>query len=274
MKDNNTREERTQKLQDAIDYIEENMIEQVGKLRQNKKKKASINWKKAVTQVASIALVLVGAYACITFVGPNFYGDKSNGGQESAGNSDATPGYVDENDTTKDGADENDTPQNNMGQSGGEGAPEQEGVPESDVLNSEEWNPNFDAETNGDNETMGDVMNIGYDWVKVFMLPNKIWEEYDEQEAMEQVVVIAEEYRDDIQKFLGNMYVSPVYDSKQLPAFDTDMRYHLFFEKKDGAIVHCVLDEGYVHYDAMPQYYIELEESAYEMMVNILAQHW
>ena len=123
---------------------------------------------------------------------------------------------------------------------------------------------------------LGDIYQLHDNYVRVFMLPHKVWENAEnEQEALKQAVVIGTEHKAEMDNLVEDMCEANSGLTEELPASDPDMIYHLFFEKEDGQIIHCwLLEDGYLYYHNKSEICLILDRSTYATIFKILATYW
>lgn len=312
---------RSEIIQDALDLLNEDLIEEADKLRQKTEgvslgltqdvpenvtekqpRKFTGRWRRWTALAASICLLVIGSWAW----------NNLGIGRENGADYDGINGVEDhesrpENMGTSDGKDTLEDIVNGIwgGASAGDANPEDvvmndglhdyeendrnDAIEEKDSNYEaviEEWNEKeteldtsnggIDVEEIIVQATMGDIYHLCDNYIRVSIVPNKIWESSSsEEEAIQQAVPIKDRYMEYVDALIEDMCESPCALTEELPPLDPEMTYHLFFERKDGEIIHCwFLEGGYVYYQQADDICVILDEETYDTMVKILAMHW
>lgn len=270
------KESRSELLQEALDFLDEDMIEEVDRLRRNQVEKASDStaakkqaetvskskikrfpWRRITALTASLCLLVIGSRAWKNYVGTSAE-DKMN--KEDMEYNDGYPAIMDSQQAVKENgvADKVD------------GVAE-EGVPDNVLSDYESGNKTEEA-----GPVLGDKYDLQNNYVNVSMIPHKVWEQAaSEEEALQQAVAINAEYKEGIDRLVEAMCIANCVLTEELPASDTDMIYHLFFERTDGEVVHCwLLEDGFLYYHDISDVCLSLDKATYGEILNILAMHW
>ena len=287
------KESSSERIHEALNFLDEDMIEEVDQLRWNQMEGASdstdaekqaetvsksgikgFSWRRVTALAASLCLLVIGSWAWENYVGPSTE-DKMN--KEDMEYNDRNPAIMDSQQPDK------------------EDDAAQEGVLDSDLIDygtdnntdgvveyeSEVKSPEQDSNEIDENPTemltvLGDEYHLQNNYVNVSMLPHKVWTEtVSEEEALQKAVTIDAEYKKDIDKLVEAMCTANCVLTEELPASDTDMIYHLFFERTDGEVVHCwLLENGYLYYHDKSDVCLSLDRATYGTTFKILAMHW
>lgn len=287
------REKRAEIIQDALEYLDDDMIENVDKLRMGTKvpveragkfKNFFAHSTRYLAVAASVCLLIVGAVAWENVMGPS-NSMEAPMGTESGENKDRVPNAAPE--ISEDYED------------GTEVKPEKPGEEsdavingtelETDVVSSQEKNteekPNPpEAVEPGEPDQyspMGDAYQLVDNYVKVTMLPNKAWaSEKTVKENFAKSREIEERYYEKIDKFIEELCETPLLETKMVmdawPSVgDTDM-YHLFFQRSDGEVVQvCIFsDYGCVYFYDKQEYCMKIDGDILYEVLKVLWVHW
>ena len=280
------KEKRVEIIQDALDYLDDDMLESVDKLRMGTKKTANKYSVRYLAVAASVCLLVIGAFAWENLIGPPSVHDAVLWGSESMDENEHAPEYA-------------------------PGEPEQEGdmdySTQEDIITDtkEEVDSYDDQETltdavikppvSGEVENpiepevgepdhyppIGDKYQLVNNYTKVTMLPNKVWlSEETIKENFERSREIGKEYYEKIDKFIEALCTTPLTETKMvmdawMPEGDTDA-YHLFFQRSDGEIVQvCIFsDYGCVYFYHDQKYCMKIEGDILYEVLKVLWTHW
>ena len=295
------KEQQSEVIHDALGMLDDDMIEEVARLRGHvaetvteKKehidgaKKSPIRWRRWTALAASVCLLVIGSWAWDNYLNIENSSDCNDEGIcESENDKDAvqegdieTLGTesipLDSNAESVDGVE----PEGNKGNAAEQQKPEQM---EPDHEDSEVQKPSDSMpEMEEMEETLlplGDKFHLKENYVRVSILPAKVWGDNVVGESvtsyLSQAVTIKEEYWEDMDELIGNMCEVRCFPSALVEQSDKDMVYHIFFERNDGAIIHCwLLEDGYMYYHDYDEVYMKLDKEVYDNIFKILAMHW
>ena len=267
---------RNEFIHDALNHLDDDMIEEVDKLRNLKKKK--FPWHRVTAIAASVCLLFIGGYAWENYlkpIGDGKFDDMSDQRPESAPSNDQDL---------------------NEGVSGADVEHETDRPPEPDVDNS---TANSSAPTDsvceseakpGAPETtepsefdyytaLGDAYLLKDNYTKITMLPHKAWsEDASLEEVLSKSVEIESRDYEAFDRFIEALCDTPRIESRYVSAVtnpDADMVYHIFFHKADGTVVHVwMCDDLYVCYDADRDYCMQIDRTVYVNVFKRLATYW
>ncbi len=284
------KEDRVETIHDALDYLDDDLIEDVDKLRRNevetsvasfKSKTKNKSWRKWTTLAASICILVAGSL----IMGDYLESTEPNGDYVPGTEAESEKDNVDKEEEIASGNLSDVTTENETGSvnsfSTEQIRDEVGGNPEMMETETEPSDEdNLDVEGTDTNVTLGDLYQLKDNYIRVSMIPHKVWETAkDEKEAYEQAVTIDEKYQDDFAIFVDTLCKSgciQIEESLQQTPNTEDLIYHLFFEKKDGEVVHCwLLGKDRVFYHEKDDLCIVIEnKELYNNIYNILAMHW
>lgn len=312
MSDN--KEKRAEVILDALDYLDDDMIESVDKLRKKSEEtshkkngfRTVFRYNKQVLAVAaSVCLLFIGAYAWENGMGSPNYNDEHKGHAPSGtevGNQ--MPGRPEYDDTEKD---EN-VLENTEADSDSidakppvatqpletESSSTQEKYPvdinpddtsaenpdKSDV-SEEEMRPSEPEESVEPDECLplGDVYQLLNNYVKVTMLPNKAWsKDATLEENFMAGKEIEEKYYATMDSFVEELCTTPLLNTDFVMGSvspEVDC-YHLFFQRTDGKIVQvCIFDYyGFVYFGDTKEYGMKIDGDILAEVLKVLWTKW
>lgn len=264
-------ENRSELIHDALNLLDEDMIEDVDRLRGNAaetveetKKIKKVPWRRWTALAASICVLVIGGWAWQNFQKQNldYEADKENkedflsnqeDGKEKVTESDDRA--EDANDVVIDGEPPNIEEENSTGE-------------------KEDPQPPKDHST--EVGSYASIRSLKDNYVQVSVIPHKVWESAaSEEDAMQQAVVIDAKYKEDMDKLVEAMCAGNGVLTEELPESDPDMIYHLFFERADGEIIHCwLLEDGFLYDHEAGDWSVALDRDVYGNTFKILALHW
>jgi hypothetical protein len=287
------REKRAEIIQDALEYLDDDMIENVDKLRmgtQNPVRNAGrfkeifANNSHYLTVAASVCLLVIGAFAWGNVIGPSNYQDAPMG-TESGGDNYREPEKAPAMDEEL--------------VDGTEGKPEEPEIEtdavingtelDTDVASSQEKNPEEmpnppDAVEPGESESyppIGDAYQLVDNYVKVTMLPNKAWApEETIKDNFAKSKEIGEKYYGIIDKFVEALCDTPRLRTDMVLDTGNPMEgadgYHIFFQRTDGEIVQvCIFaDYSFVYFYSDSEHGMKMDEDVLDGLLKVLAIHW
>lgn len=289
------KEDRAELIHDALNQLDDDLIEDVDRLRGNELKKTKMtSWHKWTALAASICILVAGSLMMGDFL-ENIEPDRDS---------------VESNQAESENQNDNDNLEDERNPANMNDASVED---ESEVLDLFEYETEIEAEVSdqskeeieyddkevgkvetenappeveepNEEEIQGGILDDLYqlkdNYIRVSMIPHKVWESAeDEDTAYQQAVSIKEKYQDDFAKFVNALcdgkYVQ-VEESLQGTPNSEDMIYHLFFEKKDGEVVHLWLlgDNRAFYHEEDTLCIIVEDEDLYNSIYKILAMHW
>lgn len=296
-------------IQDALDLLDDDLITEANALRegnsaqgtdsagQEKIKMSRImnwHWRRWVATAASVCLLIIGGWAWMNLdIGGNtnigadgdFLTDGIETQREDNSSNDTIDGML--SDDAHIGEDEESVINNSSSENIIDVEvknPEVEASTDSDMV-IEEMEPVTETEIPNEGDkveenivyaSMADIYHLQDNYLSVSIIPHKIWESSaSEEEAIEQASMIKEKYKWCMDMLLEDMLENPCVLTEELPPIEPEQIYHLFFEKKDGEIVHCwFLTEGFLFYHEFTDIGIILDTETCDTLIKILAMHW
>lgn len=290
---NNNKEKRAEIIQDALEYLDDDMIENVDKLRMGTQnpvrnpgriKRLFANSSHYLTVAASVCLLLIGAFAWGNVIGSSNSMDAPMGTESVGGN---------HHEPEMDG---------DFFEDGTEVKPEEPAKPgeesdavingtelETEVIGTQEKNP---EETPNPPEAvepgeldwyppMGDAYQLVDNYVKVTMLPHKAWDaEETIKDNLAKSKEIGEKYYKIIDKFVEALCDTPRLRTDRVMDIgnsveDADV-YHIFFQRTDGEIVQvCIFaDYGFVYFYSDSDLGMKIEGEVLNELLKVLWKHW
>lgn len=290
------REKRAEIIQDALEYLDDDMIENVDKLRMGTKvpveragkfKNFFAHSTRYLAVAASVCLLIVGVVAWENVMGPS-NSMKAPMGTESGGDKDRVPNAAPE--ISEDYEDGTEVKPGKPEKPGEESDAVINGTElENDVVSSQEKNteekPNPpEAVEPGEPDhysPMGDAYQLVDNYDKVTMLPNKAWaSEETIKDNFAKSKEIGEKYYKIIDKFVKALCDTPrlrtdmVLDTGN-PVEGAD-GYHIFFQRTDGEIVQvCIFaDYSFVYFYSDSELGMKMDEDVLDGLLKVLAIYW
>lgn len=266
-----SKEKRSELIHDALDLLDEDLIEDVDRLRggvaesvseSEKAKKRRFNWRRFTAFAASLCVLVIGSWAWQNFHEPN-----SKAEAESSKDKD----FMSSN--------------QEVAEEEAQASQEKDGLPsdkrEEYDMEKEDVAATQEVPYPNDVPKESENLLISYEalkenYVRISMIPHKVWVSAGSMDAAtQQAVVIDTKYKADIDKLVEAMSVGTIVSTAKIGRTDPDMTYHLFFEKANGEIVHCqLLEGGYVCEDADSDWCVAIDKAVYDNVFKILALHW
>ncbi|MGN1157596.1 MAG: hypothetical protein ACI4TK_15575 [Agathobacter sp.] len=254
---------RNEIIHDALNHLDDDMIEEVDKLRNSKKQIRKFPWSRVTAIAASVCLLFIGGYAWENYLKP--IEDEMLG--ETNGHRPGTSSSRDENLN--------------------EGICETEGTqdkndPVDSVMESEAKPDVSETVDPGEPDhyaPLGDAYLLKDNYTKITILPHKVWSEEAalEDELSKSVEIESRDY-EAFDRFIEALCDTPRMRSEYVLSVtnpDTDMIYHIFFHKADGTIVHVwMYDDRYVCYDADRDFCMQIDRTVYANVFKLLAIYW
>lgn len=273
-----SKENRSELIHEALNLLDEDLIEDVDRLRggvvepvsksekaneiEEAKKIGKVQWRRWTALAASICVLVVGSWAWQNFHEPDWDAEQEKGAKEDFMLNQEGMEEVQEVSPEKDGLHNDKNEEHDASKEDfmveTEEAPSKNEVP----VESEKLLVSYEA--------------LKENYVRVSMLPHKIWESSSDMDAaMQQAVVIDAKYKADMDKLVGAMSAGTVVSTSKIESTDPDMTYHLFFEKESGELVHCqLLEGGYICESTDSDWCVVIDKEVYDNTFKILAMHW
>ena len=280
------KEKRAEIIQDALDYLDDDMLENVDKLRMGTKVPGERggNLKcfftcstRYLAVAASVCLLIVGSFAWENLIGPPDYQNAPKGTESVDDNyrePENTPGL---NEDMERGTEEK------PGDVDGMNPVESEGVSDGIIVDTELIEvPGDSTQEEPDHYApLGDAYQLVDNYAKVTMLPNKAWaSEKTVKENFANSREIGERYYGSIDKFVDALCDTPRLRTDMVldidkPVGDTDV-YHIFFQRTDGEIVQvCIFaDYGFVYFYGDSEYGMKIKGGLLSEVLTVLWTHW
>ena len=286
------REKRAEIIQDALEYLDDDMIENVDKLRMGTNvpvrnngriKRLFANSSHYLTVAASVCLLLIGAFAWRNVIGSSNLQDAPMGTESVGGN---------HHEPEMDG---------DFFEDGTEAKPEEPAKPgeesdadingtelETEVIGTQEKNPEeapnlpeaVEPGELGQYSAMGDAYQLVNNYVKVAILPNKEWtSEESIKDNYAKSIEIGEWYYGSMDKFIEALCDTPRHRTDMVmdtgkPVEDFDV-YHIFFQRTDGEIVQvCIFaDYGFVYFYGDSEYGMKIKGGLLSEVLTVIWTH-
>lgn len=269
---------RNEIIHDALNHLDDDMIEEVDKLRNKKKQTRKFPWSRVTAIAASVCLLFLGGYAWENYlkpIGDGMFNDISGKRPETAPSNDK-----DLNEEVS-GADvEHETevrPEPDVNHSTTDSIAPVDSVMESETKSEvpetvEPGEPDYYA-------PLGDAYLLKDNYTKITMLPHKAWsEEAAPEDVLSKSVEIESKDYEAFDRFIEALCDTPRIEREYVLSVmnpDADMVYHIFFHKADGTIVHVwMYDDRYVCYDADRDYCMQIDRTVYANVFKLLAVYW
>ena len=288
-----SKEKRAELIQDALGYLDDDMLENVDKLRMGAKrpiekvgnlKRFRSYSTRYLAVAASVCLLVMGAFAWENLIGPPEIQDGVLRGTESADENHwepekapALPGMNEDMEQEKE-EETGDVEENQPTE--GEGNKDSI-ITDTELIGLPDDSTGEESDEPDHYPPMGDAYQLTDNYVKVTMLPNKVW--HSEETVKENFAnsrEIEAKYYDKIDKFIEELCETPLLEIKMVmdawPSVgDTDM-YHLFFQRCDGEIVQvCILsDYGCVYFYDKQEYCMKIDGDILYEVMKVLWVHW
>ena len=284
------KEKKAELIQDALDYLDDDMLESVDALRKRNlgtansgkrdTRKMFFRYSRVLAVAASVCLLVMGAYAWDSVRGPLGGPQYAPMGTENA--PDMAPGWNENVD----------------------GETEMDPTPPGDVVDSEAILPEDNSQEGpypGTSESpeeplppegiepekpelyppLGDAYHLKDNYVKVTMLPYKAWDaEASLADNLAKSREIEEKYYGTIDRFVDALCTTPLIKRDlalegREPGEDTDM-YYLFFRRTNGETVQVGIlgDYGLVYFEDRQEYYMKIDREILIALLKILWLKW
>ncbi|MBO5097780.1 MAG: hypothetical protein J6B96_05650 [Agathobacter sp.] len=286
------REKRAEIIQDALEYLDDDMIENVDKLRMGTKVPVERTGKfknffahstRYLAVAASVCLLIMGAFAWENVMGPS-NSMKAPMGTESGGDKDRVPNAAPEiSDDYEDGTEVKPEKPGEESDAVFNGTELDTDVVSSQEKNTEEKPNPPEAVEPGEPDhysPMGDAYQLVDNYVKVAILPNKEWaSEESIKDNYAKSIEIGEWYYGSMDKFIEALCDTPRHRTDMVmdtgkPVEDFDV-YHIFFQRTDGEIVQvCIFaDYGFVYFYGDSEYGMKIKGGLLSEVLTVIWTH-
>ena len=306
------KEKKAELIQDALDYLDDDMLESVDALRKRNlgtaksgkrdTRKMFFRYSRVLAVAASVCLLVMGAYAWDSVMGPLDGLQSGPMGTENAPN--MAPGWnenvegeteivpslpeedasVDKEESTNNDIWQDSTPPGDVNSEvtlpedtsqedphpGATESPEEPLPPEGIEPEKPELYP-----------PLGDAYHLKDNYVKVTMLPYKAWDaEASLADNLAKSREIEEKYYGTIDRFVDALCTTPLIKRDlalegREPGEDTYM-YYLFFRRTNGETVQVGIlgDYGLVYFEDRQEYYMKIDREILIALLKILWLKW
>lgn len=248
------KEHKSELIQDALEFLDEDMIEDVDQLRRATRKEKKHPWRRWTALAASICVLCIGSWVweqSQKIEHPEISMEETKGNQTMG----------------DEGVKEEAAPEDNIP----EGSPET--LPGPDIEPGLTKPGTTPPESTEEPVILGDIYQLKGNCAKVWVMSHEAWEALDDSKAVTEVAVAVEsEYMADMEQLIDAMCEAGCVKTEKLPSSEPYMIYHIFFEKEDGALIHCwLLEDGYLYYHDKSDISLQLNRAIYGTTFKILS---